>query len=94
MDMLAALRQNGTADKYINEFKMLAGRADMTDHQALLCYFIKGLRRKLVDKMFSQSMFPEDIDGWYTLAQTLDNHDQRRRAILGYTSGTYGYGFN
>ena len=94
MDALAALRQNGTADEYVNEFKMLAGRADMTDHQALLRYFIKGLRRKLVDKMFSQSTFPEDIDGWYTLAQTLDNHDQRRRAILGYTSGTYGYGFN
>ena len=63
MDELSALRQKGTADEYVNQFKMLAARAGITDHEALIRYFLKGLQSKLANKMLDQMTYPESIYG-------------------------------
>ena len=85
MDKLTKLKQTGRADDYVNRFRMLAARAEITDQEAMLRYFIKGLRPKLANTISKQSTFPSNMEGWYTLAQTLDNHERRFQAILGNT---------
>ena len=59
---LTQLKQTGSADAYVNDFKMKAARAQLKDEQALLQYFLKGLHRPLVKTMFQQATIPQNIN--------------------------------
>ena len=57
-DTTATLRQlrqgNGTIDNYISQFRILSGRAKITDNTTLIEYFMEGLNVGILQKIFSQ----------------------------------------
>ena len=71
-DARATLQQlqqgNGTVDDYISQFRMLSGRAKITDNTTLIEYFMEGLNVGILQKIFSQPTIPKRIDEWYEQA--------------------------
>ncbi|KAG5640263.1 hypothetical protein H0H81_012289, partial [Sphagnurus paluster] len=59
------LKQTGTADEYISEFRILASHSKITEDTSLVEYFMEGLNPKLVEKIFGLEDLPTTIDDWY-----------------------------
>jgi hypothetical protein len=73
MAKINRLQQTGSADAYINDFKMLVEQAALQDDMAIVQYFLKGLNKNLTKTIFSTTEAPKDIEGWYELASKMDN---------------------
>ena len=57
---LQQLRQgNGTIDNYISQFRILSGRAKITDNTTLIKYFMEELNVRILQKFFSQPVIPK-----------------------------------
>lgn len=90
MAKINRLQQTGSADAYINDFKMLVEQAALQDDMAIVQYFLKGLNKNLTKTIFSTTEAPKDIEGWYELASKMDNRWRYMTALLGQNSrGTY-----
>ena len=70
---LQNLRQTGSADEYVSQFRILTGRSGITDDTALVEYFIEGLNTSLLQKIFSLPTIPSKIKEWYDHATQFDN---------------------
>ena len=85
-DARAALRQlrqgNGTVDEYNSQFRIIAGRAKITDDTALIEYYMEGLNAGTLSKIFAQSTIPKKIDEWYEQASKYDAQFRRIKEIL------------
>ena len=81
------LKQTGTADEYISEFRILASRSKITEDTSLVEYFMEGLNPKLVEKIFGLEDLPTTIDDWYKYAARLDNQWRRAKAIMARNQG-------
>ena len=78
------LRQgNGTVNDYISQFRILSGRAKITDNTTLIEYFMEGLNIRILQKVFSQPSIPKQIDEWYEQASKYDAQYRRIKEILG-----------
>ena len=90
-DARASLRQlrqgNGTIDDYISQFRILSGRARITDNTTLIEYFMEGLNVGILQKIFAQSTIPKRIDKWYEQASKYDAQYRRIKEILGRHQG-------
>ena len=90
-DARASLRQlrqgNGTVDDYISQFRILAGRARISDNTTLIEYFMEGLNVGILQKIFSQSAIPKRIDEWYEQTSKYDAQYRRIKEILGRRRG-------
>jgi Retrotransposon gag protein len=91
-DARAVLRQlrqgNGTVDDYISQFRILAGRAKITDETTLIEYFMEGLNVGILQKIFSQQTIPKKMNEWYEQSSKYDAQYRRIREILGRRRGT------
>ena len=62
-DARTTLRQlqqgNRTVDDYIAQFRILAGRARISDNTTLIEYFIEGLNVGILQKIFAQQTIPK-----------------------------------
>ena len=76
------LRQEHTADEYIAQFRILAGRAKLTDDKTLTEYFIEGLNGGILQKIFALNPLPVTINDWYTYAARFDSQHRRLQEIL------------
>ena len=79
---LRHLRQEHTADEYIAQFRILAGRAKLTDNKTLTEYFIEGLNGGLLQKIFALNPLPVMINDWYTYAARFNSQHRRLQEIL------------
>ena len=79
---LRHLRQEHTADEYIAQFRILAGRAKLTDDKTLTEYFIEGLNGGILQKIFALNPLPVTINDWYTYAARFDLQHRRLQEIL------------
>ncbi|GLB35582.1 putative reverse transcriptase-rnase h-integrase [Lyophyllum shimeji] len=79
---LKVLKQTGTADEYIAEFKVLAAASQIKEDNSLIEYFMDGLQPKLVEKVLGVEKPPTTIKGWYDYASRFDNQWRRARAII------------
>ncbi|GLB45345.1 putative reverse transcriptase-rnase h-integrase [Lyophyllum shimeji] len=79
---LKVLKQTGTADEYIVEFKVLAAASQIKEDNSLIEYFMDGLQPKLVEKVLGVEKPPTMIKGWYGYASRFDNQWRRARAII------------
>ena len=81
---LRHLRQGkDSADKYIAQFRILAGQAKLTDNKTFVEYFIEGINTGILQKIFSQNPLPATINDWYTSATKFDSQHRRFQEILG-----------
>ena len=89
---LRQLRQGkDTADEYIAQFRILAGRAKLTDSKQLIEYFIEGINTGILQKIFGQNPLPATINDWYTSATKFDSQHRQFQEILGRRKGTTGF---
>ena len=79
---LLSLRQNGTADEYNAQFKMLASRAKINEYSGLEQLYQRGLSHKLLERIYTMNTLPETMEQWYQAASRLDNQDRRFRMIV------------
>ena len=84
---LRNLRQTGSADEYVQQFRILAGRSGITEDAALVEYFMEGLNTSLLQKIFSLPTLPSDIKGWYSHATRFDNQWARVKEITNRRKG-------
>ena len=70
---LQQLRQgkDGT-DKYITQFRILAGWAKLTDDKTLVEYFIEGINTGILQKIFAQNPLPATVNLQIKRRQTLE----------------------
>ena len=92
-DARARLRQlrqgKGTVNKYVAEFRILAGKAKMREEdKALTEYFMEGINTGILQKIFAQETLPTTIDEWYTQASKYDAQYRRVQEILERRRGT------
>lgn len=78
---LMQLKQIGTADEYVNQFKILTSRSGITDYEALMELFQRGLRAPLLERIYNRDTLPTDMEGWYRAAQTMDHQWRRLKRI-------------
>ena len=89
---LRQLRQGKDgADKYITQFRILAGCAKLTDDKTLVEYFTKGINTRILQKIFTQNPLPAMINNWYNSATKFDSQHRRFQEILGQQQGTTGF---
>lgn len=88
----AQLRQlkqgKSTADEYISEFWILAGRSKITDDKALIEYFMEGIHTSILAKIFALDKIPTTISEWYEKASRFDAQYRRFQEISGRKKGT------
>src|SRR5271155_1366847 len=93
-DARAKLRQlkqeKDSVDDYVAQFRILAGKARMTDDAALTEYFMEGINTGILQKIFAQEKLPATITEWYKRASRCDSHYRRVQEILGRRRGTSG----
>ena len=85
---LRNIKQGGSADEYVSQFRILAGRSKITDDTALIEYFMEGLKPKLLEKIYALPTIPTTIDDWYTYASRFDNQWTRVKEIIARNKGT------
>ena len=85
---LRNLKQTGSADEYVSQFRVISGRTGIKEDAALIEYFMEGLRPKLLDKIFSLPTMPTTITKWYEHASRFDNQYNRVREIISRNHGT------
>ena len=78
---LDKLKQKDRVDAYINEFKILAHRAGITDYEALVQKFQTGLKPEVLKGIYFRENLPTDMEGWYKAAQQIDQGYERLRNI-------------
>jgi hypothetical protein len=54
-----------SVDDYVAQFRILAGKAKMTDDAALTEYFMEGINTGVLQKIFAQERLPATITEWY-----------------------------
>lgn len=79
---LMRLKQTGSADEYVAQFKILTSRSGITDYEALVELFQRGLQKALLMKIYNKDTLPSTMDDWYRAAQTMDHQWRRMRRIL------------
>ena len=79
---LMQLKQRGTADEYVAQFKILASRSGITDYEALVELFQRGLQRDLLKSIYNKDTLPTTMDDWYKAAQAMDHQWRRMRRVL------------
>src|SRR6202522_978627 len=93
-DARAKLRQlkqgKDSVDDYVAQFRILAGKARMTDNVALTEYFMEGVNTGILQKIFAQEKLPATITEWYERTSRCDSHYRRVQEILGRRRGTSG----
>src|ERR1700678_2383211 len=93
-DARAKLRQlnqgKASVDDYVAQFRILAGKARMTDDAALTEYFMEGINTGILQKIFAQEKLPATITEWYKRTSRCDSHYQRVQEILDRRRGTSG----
>src|SRR6202522_3442137 len=93
-DARAKLRQlnqgKDSVDDYVAQFRILAGKARMTDNAALTEYFMEGINTGILQKIFAQENLPATITEWYERTSRCDSHYRRVQEILGRRRGTSG----
>src|ERR1700678_1758893 len=93
-DARAKLRQlkqgKDSVDDYVAQFRILAGKARMTDNAALTEYFMEGVNTGILQKIFAQEKLPATITEWYEQTSRCDSHYRRVQEILGRRRGTSG----
>src|SRR6202522_313530 len=93
-DARAKLRQlkqgKDSVDDYVAQFRILAGKARMTDNAALTEYFMEGVNTGILQKIFAQEKLPATITEWYERTSRCDSHYRRVQEILGRRRGTSG----
>src|SRR6202522_3514137 len=93
-DARAKLRQlnqgKDSVDDYVAQFRILAGKARMTDNAALTEYFMEGINTGILQKIFAQEKLPATITEWYERTSRCDSHYRRAQEILGRRRGTSG----
>src|SRR5271155_1974256 len=93
-DARAKLRQlnqgKDSVDDYVAQFRILAGKARMTNNAALTEYFMEGVNTGILQKIFAQEKLPATITEWYERTSRCDSHYQRVQEILGRRRGTSG----
>src|SRR6202522_2942815 len=93
-DARAKLRQlkqgKDSVDDYVAQFRILAGKARMTDNAALTEYFMEGVNSWILQKIFAQEKLPATITEWYERTSRCDSHYRRVQEILGRRRGTSG----
>src|ERR1700678_2032597 len=93
-DARAKLRQlnqgKDSVDDYVAQFRILAGKARMTDNAALTEYFMEGINTGILQKIFAQEKIPATITEWYERTLRCDSHYGRVQEILGRRRGTSG----
>src|ERR1700678_3094677 len=91
-DARAKLRQleqgKDSVNDYVAQFRILAGKAKMTDDKALTEYFMEGINTGILQKVFAQDKLPTTITEWYERTSRLDSHYRRVQEILGQRHGT------
>src|ERR1700678_3839551 len=93
-DARAKLRQleqgKDLVDDYVAQFRILAGKARMTDDATLTEYFMEGINTGILQKIFAQENLPATITEWYERTSRCDSHYRRVQEILGRRRGTSG----
>ena len=85
---LRQLRQaKGTADEYISQFRILAGRSRITDDKALIEYFMEGIHTSILAKIFALDKVPTTVAAWYEKASRFDAQYRRFQEISGRKKG-------
>src|SRR5271168_3888482 len=77
-----------SVDDYVAQFRILAGKARMTDNAALTEYFMEGINTGILQKIFAQKKLPATITEWYKQTSKCDSHYRRVQEILGRRRGT------
>src|ERR1700678_3260404 len=54
-----------SVDDYVAQFRILAGKAKMTDDKALTEYFMEGGNTGILQQVFAQEKLPTTITEWY-----------------------------
>jgi hypothetical protein len=75
-----------SVDDYVAQFRILAGKARMTDSAALTEYFMEGINTGILQKIFAQEKLPP-ITEWYERTSKCDSHYRRVQEILGRRRG-------
>src|SRR5271168_1707646 len=79
---ISKLRQGkDSVDEYISQFRVLAGKAKITDNKNLIEYFMEGINQGILTKIFALETLPTKIDNWYIKASKFDAAYRRLQEI-------------
>jgi len=68
-------------DEYIAQFRVLAGRAKITDNKNLIEYFMEGINQGIITKIVALKTLPKEIKDWYIKASKFDAAYRRLQEI-------------
>ena len=71
---LHTLKQTGSIDTYISEFRNLVSLSEIWDHSALIGCFERGIHQPLRKQIYLMEKVPDTIQGWFTKASLFDNN--------------------
>ena len=74
-------------DDYVAQFRILVGKAKMTNDKALMDYFMEGINIRILQKIFAQNKLPTNIMEWYEQALKYNSHYRQVQEILGQRCG-------
>jgi hypothetical protein len=86
---MKTLKQGEDVDQYINEFLLLSQRSGIKEDTALIEYFLDGLKRELVDKIFTMEKLPSTLLETMGAAAKFEGNWKRARAIAGKARETH-----
>lgn len=78
---LQSLRQTGSVDKYISEFRTHWGVSGINENSALIGYFQTGIKPALMKQIFAMEHVPSTIEGWIEKASLFDSNFRMAQAI-------------
>lgn len=71
---LQSMKQTGTVDDYISEFRTQAGISNITDDRALIGYFQMGIKPYLMNRIYAMETVPTTIEVWMEKAALFDDN--------------------
>jgi len=78
---LQVLKQTGSVDEFISEFRTLWGLSEMTENAALVGYFQSGIKVPLMKQIFAMEHVPSTIEGWIEKASLFDSNNRMAYAV-------------
>ena len=78
---LQNLKQTGSVDEFISEFRTLWGLSGISENAALIGYFQTGIKAPLMRQIFAMECVPSTIEGWIKKAALFDSNARMANAV-------------
>ena len=80
---LKNLAQDGPVDDYIAKFRILANSSGITQEEALIEFFLDGLKEDILKGIFGMLELPKKLADYYAAASRFEQQQTRYKTLAG-----------